>query len=1550
MKKFTKKHLLTIILTATALLGGTLTAWGDELTVGAGSNTTEYSPFYGNYVDQNQRNQIVYAVSDLSAMSAMSGKNITSITFYQNNTNAWSGGFTISLAEISGTGFDSNAWFTDDLTQVFEGTVTGGSTVTVTFATPYYYEGGNLLIDIQTKTKSSNYKKSLFLGNTNLTTKKPAAYAYNNSVSSPSSTIWNLPKTTFTYENAAPVTCPKPTALTKGAVTASSATFSWTAGAGETSWQYCCLPAATAVDWTDGTKVKTANSATAEVTGLTENTDYKFYVRAYCSASDQSGDVSAAFTTPCSAVTQLSEYGFENVTTGSSVYNIPSCWSRIAYESSWYGTLPYVANGSSSAHGGNNYLYFYGGGSTGSSIIVLPPIANPDTKAISFWYKNNVVSTSYAKLQIGYMTDPTNASTFNVLTNGTLAQATEYTQVDGFSLSGMPASAYIAIRYSGGSSNYGAAYIDDIKVFTPSSCAKPTGLSASAASAESATVSWTAGGSETAWNVRYSTDGSSWTTKAATTNTYTLTNLSGNTTYQIQVQANCGGEQSDWTSSVEITTPCAASSALTWTGGNFESPVYAYGNYYLPGCMEKLSGADYPNYPYIYNSHYHAGSQCLYFYGGASASVEIAIFPPFTQDLNKLLISLYYQNGTTYSDNTGASYGSLQVGYITDPTNASTFKAVETLPKIRNYGDTPTEVAITDAPPGARLAIRYSGGSSAGYLCVDDISISVAPTCFKPSKPTLSAQTYNTATFNWSASGKGETRYQYACVSAASSPSSWTLLDDGVRSVKVEGLTPGTSYKFYVRSYCSAAEQSDEIASDAFTLTCQVPTEVTVSAITNTSASVNWTANNGESLWNLQYRKGSAAWTTINGVTKPYALKNLDVNSSYEVKVMCAEGCNSGYSTAASFNTKCDAIAADELPYSNNFESETANKLPACWDKISSNEYPYTISGSAAYGGSGKCLYFSGNATETAILPNFSNALQSLTVSFYYKHSYSDVQVGYVKADGETFVSQATLPVRSAYDSKPYEVDMSEWSNEAAYIAIRMANTTSSYASAYIDNVEVKITPTCFVPRNLAAGDVTSSGATLSWAASSKANETQYQYICVLKGNTPDWSSEDAKLTNATSVTLDDCEPSTNYDFYVRSYCSSTDQSEEETVSFKTICGIKPVTSLPWNYGFEDATNAYMPDCWKAYTMNDNYHAYVWNSSVHRGSKALDVSAPKTSGNETVVVLPKFDINLNELAVSFYYSRLNSSNGTIQVGYVTNEDDKTTFHAVGDALTSSTSYQLGVVSFASLADGKYNIALRFKGNTSDGEFYLDDFRVAKTQLFVDGTDGFEARLAGLTDVQTDVLMTRPMQFDGYYNTLTLPFDLSAAQLADENCPLNNFTIKYFDYVEIQNEEMIVSIAPTSAITAGMPYFVMYNGSITAKPLLFRDVTITAAAPSEKESSGVRFIGTFNHVGLEAQTAEQDHDIIYLGRGNQLYWPNEAVTVKGFRGYISAQTAHNSMPIRKGMNIRFGETNQTPTNIETTGLDAQGARKLLENGQIIIIRDGKRYSVMGQVIE
>ena len=83
-----------------------------------------------------------------------------------------------------------------------------------------------------------------------------------------------------------------------------------------------------------------------------------------------------------------------------------------------------------------------------------------------------------------------------------------------------------------------------------SSCPPPSGLTISSITSNSATVSWTAGGTESSWTLEYgsNSDFSDATiVNVSGSPTTNITNLTGNTTYYVRVKANCGGgDESFW--------------------------------------------------------------------------------------------------------------------------------------------------------------------------------------------------------------------------------------------------------------------------------------------------------------------------------------------------------------------------------------------------------------------------------------------------------------------------------------------------------------------------------------------------------------------------------------------------------------------------------------------------------------------------------------------------------------------------------------------------------------------------------------------------------------------------------------------------------------------------------------------------------------------------------------------------------------------------------------------------------------------------------------------
>ena len=135
-----------------------------------------------------------------------------------------------------------------------------------------------------------------------------------------------------------------------------------------------------------------------------------------------------------------------------------------------------------------------------------------------------------------------------------------------------------------------------------------------------------------------------------------------------------------------------------------------------------------------------------------------------------------------------------------------------------------------------------------GYLQIDEILLG-DPTCYPPTALLPGQITYNSAKMSWTAPVSAPSAgYQYIISTSATTPISTTQLS-GVNSgtvANLTGLTPSTTYYFWVRSNCGAEFSSWSVVSSFATLAAPptpcipAPTSVDSQGIVNvTIGSIN---------------------------------------------------------------------------------------------------------------------------------------------------------------------------------------------------------------------------------------------------------------------------------------------------------------------------------------------------------------------------------------------------------------------------------------------------------------------------------------------------------------------------------------------------------------------------------------------------------------------------------------------------------------------------------------------------------------------------------------
>lgn len=887
---------------------------GGDITIGNGSTTNSYLPYYGTY--NYTYSQQIYDATELN----IGAGNISSISFYCTSTptSTTTGDIRIWLGNTTKSTFNTEHDYIspDSLTQVCY--VSGNRPITqgwntFYFTQPFTYDGTSNLVVAYYEGYDTWSSSSFWVHSTN---DHKSILHYSDTYSSVSYTTPATASGSTYFDNyrsdiilGAPcdstVTCVAPNLYVTN-VTSSSATVNWVPGYDETAWEMEYKENTDTI-WTP----VTISTTFAEVlTSLTPATAYNVRLRSDC-GGDYSNWVSANFTTECDVFPIPFSQNFNNQGSGNNAY--PMCWSRDNnYSTSEY---PYI----STTDGGT--LYFYASNST-YNLAVTPELnASLNTLAVNFKLRSGNLNNG---IIVGVMDSPDSLDGFvpvdTVFCSVTGMLQPKVVYLDSYTGNGH----YVAFKtYMTTSSNL---YMDDVVIDLLPMCKVPDNVIISNATSTSVDLTWTERGSATSWDVEYGPAGfvqGTGTQVTVTTNPTTITGLNSGTVYDFYVRSSCSTtETSDWTSFVRGSTSCGSVTALPYTE-NFDS--YGTGESAYPLCWDKINTYTSGNRPYCHSTYAYSGAAGLYFYS-SSTTYNIAVTPEFdaTIAINTLKANFMFRG---YS----SSYATaLVVGVMTSPTDATTFTPVDTVFPGSDYTTwVSREVSFANyTGNGHYIAFKNGdmGASTSCYAMMDNLVISLdstlAPGCDAPTNVTASNIAQTSATITWTAGGT-ETSWNLQYKEVSSSNWSSSVAVTGTPSHNLNSLTPNTQYEVRVQAVCDATHSSDWSVVGSFTTleqgqeTCPSPTNVTASDITENSAVISWTQpDNTASSWDVLYKESAAsAWNTATTSNNPYTLTGLSAQTSYDVQIIahCTNGLTSDPSATYTFTTREVGITDYEM-------------------------------------------------------------------------------------------------------------------------------------------------------------------------------------------------------------------------------------------------------------------------------------------------------------------------------------------------------------------------------------------------------------------------------------------------------------------------------------------------------------------------------------------------------------------------------------------------------------------------------------------------------------
>ena len=947
--------------------------------------------------------------------------------------------------------------------------------------------------------------------------------------------------------------CPEPSNFVLTDVTSSTATFSWTTG-GSANWNLIVGPSGFTPFTTGLTNLTTT---TGVVTGLIAGTKYDGYVRDTCGvfgASIWIGPIT--FNTLCNPYTAPYIENFDSTSwvTGANqtLGQIDECWQRKdTLEYFWKAGPPVVHTNNSGPSGDNTsgsggYIFTEANTGVGNNVFtseIISPFVDVSSLTVpelSFYY--HMYGSLINKLDVQVRSFAGNWNTLETISGAQQSNSSDSWKERIIDISFYAGDTiqikFIAHRYQG-SNNQVDISIDDVDIHEQPTCPKPSLFIASNISSTSVDLSWISGGASN-WLIKY-TSGS---IIPVGSNPYTLSGLTPNTSYNIWVRDSCGpGDVSPWLGPITISTLCGMETA-PWTedfeglgfdviSGDFD-PCYTIGNsatyFWQTGQGTTPTGNSGPTRDHTTGSGKYGYTEVDFNFNG-DLEAEMVTMEIDLDTLSTPELSFWWHAA-------GSNIDELTVDIFDGRSWNQELTINNTNNTLQSVPGDPWKEAVVDLINyvGDTIKLRFTASrvTASGFnstqsdWAIDDIAIDNAPTCFKPTAIASTASTTTSVTLNWITGGASNWQIEYGV--PGFTLGTGTIINALSNPFTVTGLSPSSSYEFWLRDSCSATDLSDWAGPFTFSTSCGNAVAPYVEDFENgfvggidngqghnigATISPCWTRSDTDT----NYRWGGRNGGTATGPTGPSGDHTTGFGSYVYTEASFSSGTPSATLTSPSI--VLNALNTPELRF---------------WYH----------------------MWAQGGGTQGTLV-----------------WAVKDVAVG-------TWINLDSISGNQGNNWIEVVEDLSAFANKT--IQIRFTSKKSSgnnpqYGDIAIDDMSIDEAPTCPDPYLLTATAVSTTDMSLAWTT---GGATSWQVEYGTTGFTPTTGTIVNVATNPYIIS--GLAPGTSYDFYVRDSCGPSDVSEwvgpASAATLNCVGGCSYTLELTDTYG----------DGWAANGQNTQFH------------------------------------------------------------------------------------------------------------------------------------------------------------------------------------------------------------------------------------------------------------------------------------------------------------------------------------------------------------------------
>lgn len=902
--------------------------------------------------------------------------------------------------------------------------------------------------------------------------------------------------------------------------------------------------------------------------------------------------------------------------------NAAPCWSGYvspvtAANNTWIG----ISNEGYSSNPDNPYAGYslnITSNTTGATAVaMLPPFTDITTdKYITF----KLLGLLGGQLKFGSFSNPYDVSTFHLIeTIPTQQSGMGWQDATVFFNNYNGTDQYLGFTYVKGY-NDNDVNIDNLSYLQGVNCFDLSAFAVSSITEHTASVNFTADAAQTEWEISlFNSAINSTQTFTTTTLPYTLTNLEGNTAYQVKARAICSETQtSDWTTVANFTTTCDnISNGYTTSFGNTSITDQCWTTHTTNyGIVNNVTAYTVNDMNLIVPR---TGPYMVQISDPYNANYQAAYISPYVTDIgtDKRIRFYLISRGTS----TDYNESNLVIGTVASPDDMASFIPLQTITPQEMSESRELEpvsywkehtVYFTNYNSGHHyIVIKHGQQAPDNAFFIDDFTYETIPVCTEPLYATATDIDYNQVTISWQAySGATAQQWQIEYGPAGFTPGSGTVVTTSTNPTTLTGLNDDTEYEFYVSSVCSGGN-SNHSDIGRFRTWC-------------TGVSIGYTHG-------------------FENDTPGY------MNSCW--KRLIPDVYNAYYSADVFINT----VQAN--PPVNTVMVHSGTKSVIHHNYEGTSDVP--------------------DAAESTILvlPRLLDFDNFKTISFwmYTKAnpytSPNEIIIGTLSdpEDYTTFTPYYTITNAADFENQwhQYEINFSNFTGTDEYVGIRQGASNGNHVLFFDDFEYGEVA--CTTASALTAAQNGETSVQLSWNSNNTVNPPASWEIVYGAPDTPIESGTVITVTQ-NPYTLTGLELYSTYEYRVRNICEGQGYGDwSEPYTFKVSCmAMAPLYESFDSYTYNDNFTGNM--CW---TANDRNAAYIFESCLPEWTScpnaAVVVTIPGDYGEPDipgVFVSPYLSDFDNTKKIKFYasYSMMGAGiQSDLIVGTVTNPTDMSTF-------------------------------------------------------------------------------------------------------------------------------------------------------------------------------------------------------------------------------------------------------------------------------------------------